>query len=160
MKEGWQAECWSQLIWCPDNKLKLQQPVKAEQRDGRETQRSGNGFIPSIHSVQITVFVWHIEKTACCLYEFITAERSFSCRAPLKSGSHITVKQLHLVFKTTLHIFMKPQPSCTCRCLFRSFKRAAGVHQILQRACRRGEEERGGRGEEGGRWNPTSVTQE
>lgn len=57
-----------------------------------------------------------MENTACCLYEFITAERSFSCRlrAPLKSGSHITVKQLHLVFKTTLHIFMKPQPSCTC----------------------------------------------
>lgn len=57
-----------------------------------------------------------MENTACCLYVFITAERSFSCRlrAPLKSGSHITVKQLHLVFKTTLHIFMKPQPSCTC----------------------------------------------
>lgn len=160
MKEGWRAERWSQLIRCPDNKLKLQQPGRAEQRDERDTQRNGNDFIPSIHSVQITVFVWHMENTACCLYEFITAERSFSCRlrAPLKSGSHITVKQLHLVFKTTLHIFMKPQPLCTCVgvCSVPSNELLECIRSYSVHAGGGGREGR----REGGRQNPTSVTQE
>lgn len=44
-----------------------------------------------------------------------------------------------------------------CRCLFRSFKRAAGVHQILQRVCRRGRKRGEGRREGGGKIPPLSL---
>lgn len=123
---------------------------RANHRDEKRERHKGmeNDFF-SFDTYRSRCFCNIRLSTACCLYEFVKAERvcsrsrCLSLRALLKSGSHITVKQLHLFFKTTLHIFMKLQPVCTSLCLFCSFKQATEVHQIIERVCWWGGGEKG-----------------